>query len=285
LSSLKIFGYVVIQINPKVMLPQLLLLLLLTCAYAQGQVFTPGTSLDSVQSKLGPAESKVEVGSKEILVYADGTRLEFMDGKLIRPGDLALTPAQPQATDSFTPGEPLIKAENIVAPREKQTISANTSTKDLNYSSLGENYGDRTTLERLEADLRAEEASSSSKYAAQKRQRLKDIALGFAVEILVTFVVLSIAFQVSGFQPAYPKLILLSIAVALIGALLDTLLHAGPLHPIRSVAGFAILLVLIPQLTHVRKWATALKIAAVVRIVSILFFWLVLKGLSGLLAI
>jgi hypothetical protein len=264
---------------------KLLLLLLLTCACAQGQVFAPGTSLESVQSELGPAESIVEAGAKEILVYADGTRLEFMDGKLIRPDQLTLLPAKPVATDSLTRSDPLIKAEHIVAQREKQTISTNVGTNDLDYSKLAESYGNRKTFEGLEADLRAEEASSSWKHAAHTNQRLKEIALGFAIELLVTFVVLSIAFQLSGLAPGYSKLILLSTAVALIGALLDTLLHTGPLHPIRSVAGFSLLLVLIPQLTHVRKWATALKIAAIARIVSILFFWLVLKGLSGLLTI
>lgn len=264
------------------MLPRPLLLLLLTCACAQGQVFTPGTSLESVQSALGPAQAKVEDGSKEVLVYADGTRLEFIDGKLISPDNLPQSSATTPTSQAMPPAEPLIRAENIVAPREQQTISANSDSNDIDFTRIAENSRGRQILAGLEADLQAE---NNSQGRAQPQQRLKEIALGFAIELLITLLLLNITFQVSGFTPGQGPLILLSLALALVGALLDTLIQAGPFHPVRAVAGFAVLLVLIPALTPARKWAGALKIAAVVRIASTLCFWLLQMGLAGLLTI
>lgn len=262
------------------MLPHRFFFALLLCTYAHSQVFSPGTTLERVQSELGPAESIEEVGSKEVLVYSDGTRLEFIDGKLISAGN-SFNSSDPQSKkDSRVADDPLVKAESIVEQRQQQTISASTKSKPVDYSLLAENYGNRKTLED---EIRAEDAASAG--AAPARQRLRAIMLACGIEFIATFVVLILAFQICGFSSALWRQLFISGAVALTGALLDVLLQAGPLHPIRLAAGFVILLIALPQFTQLRRWTTAIKIAVIARIVFILFGWLGLYGIAGLLNI
>jgi len=99
---------------------------------------------------------------------------------------------------------------------------------------------------------------------------------------VVTFIVLSIAFQISGFPSVFRQLLLLSLAVALAGALLDTVLRMDPLNPVRSAAGLLVLVLLIRPLTDVREWATAIKIAIIARLVSIAVIWLAMIALRML---
>lgn len=109
--------------------------------------------------------------------------------------------------------------------------------------------------------------------------------LASVIEFIVTLLVLLFAFKLCGFSSVLWSGLLLSLAVAIVGALFDTLLQAGPLHPLRIVAGFAILLFAVPLLSQRRRWRTAIKIAVLTRIAFILVAWLGLYGLSGILRI
>lgn len=253
---------------------------LVLCTCVKAQVFSPGTTLENIQSELGTAESRLEEGSKEILIYADGTRLEFIDGKLVAPSPLFQSPQQGESTSKADADEPLVNAEVIVDQRQQQTISTSANRAQIDYSLLSENYGDRKTLE---AELRAEEAASTGKVLSGNNLRAIIIASG--IEFFVTFLLLALALRICGFSSALWPALLLGFAVAIAGALLDTLMQAGPFHPLRFATGFAILLFALAGLSQQRRWGTAITIAALARLAYILFAWLGLYGLGGLLNI
>lgn len=268
------------------MFPRILILLLLASASIDGKALTRGMSLEDVQIELGRAESNMELGSREILIYADGTRLEFVDGKLVKENERGLPRRETRKADRPETDEPLIKAEEIVQQREGKTIGASVQGQNIDSPGPGQDYERGSSkLENLGAEIDAGPIAGEPGAAAPKKNLLQAIAIAFGIEMVVTLVVLSIAFQISGFPTVFRQLVALSLAVALAGALLDTLLRVGPLSPIRSVAGFIVLILLIRPLTDVREWATAIKIAIIARLVSIAVLWLALIGLSTLFSI
>lgn len=268
------------------MLVRILVLLLLASASVHGKALTGGMSLEDVQVELGRPESTIELGSREILIYADGTRLEFFDGKLMIENDRVLHPPETQKQNTPETGEPLIKAEEIVQQREGKTIGASVQGQNVDSRGLGRDYKNKSSeLEKLGADIDAEAMAGEPDDSSPKKNLLQAIAIAFGIEMVVTLVVLGIAFQVSGFPTAFAQLALLSLAVALASALLETLLRLGPLSPLRSVAGFIVLILLIRPLTDVREWATVIKIAIIARLVSVAVLWLTLVGLSTLFRI
>lgn len=264
------------------MLPRILSLLLLACSFAYGNALTQGMSVEEVQVELGRAESTMAIGDKEVLIYADGTRLEFIDGKLVKENEQALPSREKPPVSKAEADDPLIKAEEIVQQREGRTIGASVQPKSVDLSGMSESYESSNTLESLEAAINAEQATIDPANAGPQRNLLQKIAITFGIEIVVTFVILSIAFQISGFPSVFRQILVLSLAVALAGALLDTLLRMDPLNPIRSAAGLLILILLIRPLTDVREWATAIKIAIIARLVSIAVIWLAMIGLTVL---
>lgn len=262
------------------MLPYRLICCLIVCTCAHSQVFSPGTPLEKIQAELGAAESRSEQGSKEILVYADGARFEFIDGKLITATQSFQ--ASQRETRLTTGGDaPLIDAQSIVEQRQQQTISASARNEGLRYSLLSENGQQKA----LEAEIMAEEITATSSTSLLAGQSLRKIALSSGIEFLVTFLVLSFAFQICGFASIFWRSLLLGLAVALAGALVTTLIQVGALHPLRFAVGFGILLLTIPPLSPRRRWSSAIKIALIARIAFVLFTWLGFYGLGGLLNI
>jgi len=264
------------------MLPRILILLLLASSFAQGKALSRGMSIEDVQVELGRAESTMEIGDREVLIYADGTRLEFVDGKLIKENEELLPPEIETAASKPLADNPLIKPEEIVRQREGKTIGASVQPKNVDRSGLGEDYGGNQSLESLEAEINAGQINGDPQSGGPQRNLLQKVAITFGIEIVVTFIVLSIAFQISGFPSVFRQLLLLSLAVALAGALLDTVLRMDPLNPVRSAAGLLVLVLLIRPLTDVREWATAIKIAIIARLVSIAVIWLAMIALRML---
>lgn len=265
------------------MLLRILPLVLLACLVAHGKALTHGMSVEEAQTELGRAESNKVVGTREVLIYADGTRLEFAKGKLIKANEQELAPGKVPTASKAVPDEPLIKAEEIVQQREGKTIGASVQAGNLALSGLNDSHEGSEALERLEADLNGEGMTNTSGSTGPKGDLLQMIAITFGIEIVVTFIVLSIAFQISGFPSVFRQLLLLSLAVALVGAFFAILFRMDPLNPIRSAAGLLVLILLIRPMTDVRGWASAIKIAIIARLASIAVLWLAMIGLSILL--
>lgn len=260
------------------MLPRSFILLLFLCSLAQAQTLTSGMSVKDVESELGRPESTMELGAKEVLIYGDGIRLEFVDGKLVKENDKVLTLQNTSGKEAPVDEDPLIRAEDIVKNREDQTIGASVNTTEIDYASLANSK----TLEKLQDEIGTADAAALLDERATRPDRLQQIAIAFGIEILVSLLVLAIAFQISGFPAVFRQLFVLSLAVAIAGALLHTLLGVGLLNPIRSAAGFGIFLVLIRPLTDVRKWVTAIKIALIARLVSLAIMWVLMIAASAL---
>ncbi|MGB0743024.1 MAG: hypothetical protein ACPGSB_00725 [Opitutales bacterium] len=239
-------------------------------------------TLEDVQIEMGRAESKMELGSRQILIYEDGTRLEFIDGKLAMKNNQALPTKNPEKDESAKESEPLVRAEDLIQQREETTITTSVRSEQIDYSKLSDSYSENQTFENLQAEIATGRSVSELESGRATGNGLQQSAILFGIEILVVLLVLSIAFQVSGFPCLFRQLFLLSLVVALAGTALDILLGTDPMNPIRSALGFAILMVLIRQLTDVQEWITAIKIAFIARIVSFVIIWVLMLGLSML---
>lgn len=264
------------------MIERVLIVLFLAMSSVHAETLEYGMSEEDVKIELGRPELKMALGGKEVWIYTDGTKLEFVDGQLNKQNDTALL--APRATSGKPSGDenPLIRAEDMVEQPKEKTITMSVQPQASEYTSMTQN--NTKSLQNLEDAINAGEADQLlSEEEEVSSSALMSIGVSFAVELVVTLIVLSIAFQISGFPSIFRQILLLSLSVALVGAVFDTILELGPLNPIRSVAGFVILMVLIRQLTDVREWATAIKIAILARVVSIVMVWLLMLGATMLL--
>ncbi len=256
------------------------LLLTLACAQIEGQALSSAISVESIQPELEPAEGRPADLSPQTLFPSVGSPLQKTDGAPTQAGQTAFDAAGSAATNPSAQAQPLISAEHIVSPREQKTISANVTISD--FTQPEKLSRERQTLARMEAEIDAE---NNSQHNVRHQQRLQSIALVSTIEFLLTLIALNIAFQLGGLSHNQGSLLIISLSVGLVSALLGTLMPTGPLHPIKVAAGFAVLLVLIRSITPVKKWTTAFKIAAAVRLAASLCLWLGYQGLSGLLRI
>lgn len=191
----------------------------------------------------------------------------------------SLTPGHTHKTEEADEVEdPLIEADDIIQKREEKTISASVNAAGADYRRMDGSE----TLEGLQSVLIAEEELSALEKADSPRQGLREIVIAFSVEILVTLFVLSITFQICGFPCAFRQLFSLSLAVALFGAVLDTLISLPLLHPLRALAGLVILIGLIRPFTEVAMWSTAVKIGIITRLISLAIIWLIVFALNAL---
>lgn len=267
------------------MLLRILSVFFIVCSVAFGENLKYGMSAEDVRVELGRPESKMSLGEKEVWIYADGSRIEFVDGKLTKENDTALAIPKAEPVEAEKDKDPLIKAEEIVQNRENKTISASIQNEEINYASMGEDYTRKEKLRNLEKELSIESGPDYIEYEGSSRSRIQQIVIAFGIELVVTLLVLSIAFQISGFPSVFRQIFLLSLAVAIVGVILDLVLGTDPLSPIRSVAGLLVLLSLIRQLTDVREWATAIKIAIIARVVSFIMIWVLLLGVTMLFSL
>lgn len=268
------------------MLPRILIFLFFACSFASGQSLGGDMNSEAVKTQLGRPESTMALGPKEVWIYPDGTRLEFMDGKLVKENDTVLTDSQAEpesdTAQTQTPTS-LIDTSSFLQSRESQTISGSEQLIDIerSQSSLQSPYSD--TLINIEGNINFDDPASTANQTGQQRLLALLIALG--LEFAVTLIVISLAFRISGFPCIFWQMLSLSLAVALVSALIDLVLGSDALSPIRSVAGLLVLTVLIRQLTDVREWATAIKIAVICRIISFAIIGALMIGATTLFSL
>jgi hypothetical protein len=174
------------------------------------------------------------------------------------------------------PGEELSKGP------AKLTITESAGDLKRESGEGTETYDYGKVTQDFEAALKEYESAGKKTPAEAKREHIAGVLIGFILEVLITLFVLKIAFQVCGFPVFWHQIILLSLAIGLAGAMLEYVLHAGLLNPVRIGLSFILLLILIRQMTDVREWATAIKIALTARLISIVVLWLCLAGLMML---
>ncbi len=293
-----------------------LCLLACFCFFAQASALTKGMSIRAVEKELGKPESKLSMGSKDILNYSDAGKLEFVNGALtsvngvllsasatapkaieqVKPAPAALAvneasiptaPAPSEAPVSTAPAEAPIKAE---IPESSNDLTINGITQSiqgqetLSVDEIAEGgYNYTKIAQDLESTITHEsEEDVAQEPTSPENERLASILIGFIIEVVVTLIVLKVAFQVVGFPALWRQLILLSLAVALASAMVSYALHFGSMNPVSMGVSFIVLLLLIRQMTDVREWATAIQIAITARIVSIVLMWVAFAGVMML---
>lgn len=265
------------------MLPRILILLFIACSYAYGQSLSRGLSIESAKDELGRPESTMVLGSKEVWIYTDGTRLEFMDGKLFKENDSVLTAQQagpkPSAQATSASGS-LDNISNLLDPQQSQTIGGSNHVIDTERSKTYSDSPYTGALENIGESLVLDDSAENANQTGQ--QRLVKLLITSGLEFTITLIVISLAFRISGFPCVFWQMLSLSLAVAVASALIDLLLGTDALNPIRAFAGLLVLSLLIRQLTDVREWATAIKIAVICRIVSFALIWVLMIGAAML---
>lgn len=170
----------------------------------------------------------------------------------------------------------------VPTPRKDLTITESDRSEVLSAEDIGQHYSFASISDDLSSALEQFENTQNTPSANQSRQHIRNVLIGFILEVAITMIVLQIAFSLSGFPSLFRQIVLLSIAVALVGAMLEYFLHISLLNPIRIGLSFVILLVLIRQLTDVREWATAIRVALLARLISLGLLWLAFGGIMVL---
>lgn len=159
------------------------------------------------------------------------------------------------------------------------TITESQRSEALTTKDIGQYYNFAAISNELSDALEQYEEAQNTPATNLARQHIRNVLIGFILEVAISSIVLQIAFLLSGFPCLFRQIALLSIAAALAGAILEYFLHFGLLNPIRVSLSFLILLVLIRQLTDVREWATAIRIALLARFISLGLLWLAFAGI------
>jgi heme/copper-type cytochrome/quinol oxidase subunit 4 len=171
----------------------------------------------------------------------------------------------------------------IPISRTDMTITESIQSAERSAQSIAESYQFGQANGELSAvieNLEAEHKSSSTQIDA--KEHLRNVLIGFILELVLTLIVLHIAFSLSGFPSLFSQLALLSIVIAMLGAAMEYFLFIGLLNPIRIGLSFILLLLLIRQFTDAREWATAIRISLIARLISLVLMWLALAGLMAL---
>lgn len=256
------------------------LFLLLFCLVCPVSALTQGMTPKQVERELGKPISELSAGGKTIYNYEKEGQLIFIKNALVSADGISLpAPASKvPAPATTTKDAPILKVD-LPDMRSVQTIGEITLNEDTSIESIAENgYEYSQMADELEQSINHYE-SKSDRAPQTESERLIHILIGFIIEVVITLIVLKIAFSMSGFPALWRQLILLSMAVALGGAMVDYILHAGIYNPVRNGLSFILMLLLIRQMTDVREWATAIKIAITARLVSIAVMWLAFAGL------
>lgn len=192
-------------------------------------------------------------------------------------------------TEKATRAEPTKSAPplemDIPVAGQDLTITESARIDGLTPEDIGQNYNFAAIGEDLSEAIENYENAQNTPRTDAARAHLRDVVIGFILEVLITLAVLQVAFSLSGFPVLFRQIALLSLAIALAGAALHYFLHVGLLNPIRIGVGFILLLVLIRQMTDVREWATAIRIALLARLISLGLMWLALAGVMGLVGL
>jgi heme/copper-type cytochrome/quinol oxidase subunit 4 len=126
----------------------------------------------------------------------------------------------------------------------------------------------------LTQTLEKDAISHTHSQSNDARTHLRNVLIGFILELVLTLVVLLISFHICDFPTLLHQIGLLSLSMALLGAGMEYFLFIGLANPIRIGLSFIILLLLIRQFTDVRDWATAIRITLIARLISLGLMWL-----------
>jgi len=169
--------------------------------------------------------------------------------------------------------------------QQDMTITESSGSNLLLADESPQSYQFGEISEAMATAIQHDEVSQHTAQQIDARNHIRDVLIGFILEIILTILVLQIAFSLSGFPCLFRQIALLSMAVALVGAALEYLLFISLFNPIRIGLSFIILLLLIRQMTDVREWVTAIRIALLARLISLGLMWASFAGLMVLFGV
>ncbi|MGZ0707340.1 hypothetical protein ACWPKO_03265 [Coraliomargarita sp. W4R53] len=256
-----------------------LLCLACLCLCLHAQALTQGMTIKAVEAEIGKPISQMEIGNRAILIYPDQRKLEFRSGKLVRENGLEI-----KTLVADLPPEDSIPAPAAELPVARHDVSLSKSIESEEFSAenLSQVYDMGAINQELGSAIENYEHTHNTSKTATENDHLRDVLIGFILEVVLTCIVLQVAFNLSGFPCLFHQIALLSLIVALVGATLEYLLSIGLFNPIRIGLSFIVLLLLIRQLTDVREWATAIRIAILARFISLALMWLSFAGIMVL---
>lgn len=244
-----------------------------------------------VRKELGKPESTLAMGSKEVHIYPNGDKLVFIDGGL---NTLNGNTVGGSVKNEDQPPVNIVKIDRPVknihadtllgtAPKAQEnknlTITESSLEQDTDTTASGEEYDYSEVMDNFEGSLNEYEAARhKAAYGDEppsSAEKMAQLMVGFFLEVIITLIVLKIAFSVVGFPALWRQLLLLSIAVSLSSVMVAYFFDAGIMNPVRNGLSFVLLLILIPKMTDVREWSTAISIAITARLVSIVLMYLI----------
>lgn len=164
--------------------------------------------------------------------------------------------------------------------RDRLTITESSQELSFDLDDIGSNYGEMmhdfaVTIEENEANIRSRETTRplNSNVAA---------LISFAVELIITLLVLKIAFQLGDYRFHFGQILPLSLAVAAVGALLEVILDIGLFNPARIGLSFIVMLILMRFMTNVHEWAASIQMTLIARLLSLGITWLIFMGIMVL---
>ena len=194
---------------------------------------------------------------------------------------LAESVATSPTTSKATGATPLIE-DTLGLPimRDQLTITESSQDLAINAEDIDSSYG--KMMQDFAATLEDYETGARRSDATRELNPLIAALIGFIVEIVITLLVLKVAFQFSDYRFRFRQILPLCIAVAVVGSLLGVTLDIGLFNPARIGLSFIIMLVLLRMMTEVHEWATVIQMALTARLVSLGMTWLVLMGMMVL---
>lgn len=276
-----------------------LCLIALTCCISFVSALERGMTTKEVRKELGKPESKLLLGSKEVHIYPNGDKLVFINGGLSTMngntfGDSTIDDIQtPAKTVEITETVKSTHSDTLLgrAPKAQEdknvTITKSAQEDGTGMTPTGEEYDYSDMMDNFEGSLNDYEAArhkaAYGEAPPSSAEKTIELIVGFFLEVIITLIVLKIAFSVVGFPALWRQLLLLSMAVSLSSVMVAFVFDAGIMNPVRNGLSFILLLILIPKMTDVREWSTAISIAITARLVSIVLMWLIFGAIIMML--
>ncbi len=197
------------------------------------------------------------------------------------PTESATTTNIDQDRISTSAATPLIEGTlDLPIMRDQLTITESSQEGPLGVEDIHSSY--TKMIQGFAATLEDDGTGANVEKRASKRHKLLDILVGFVIEVVVTLIVLKIAFLIGEFRYRFAQIAPICLVIAFVGALLNFILNLGLFHPIQIGLSFVIMLFMVRIMTDAHEWAAALQVTFVARLVTTGIIWLAFAGMMVL---
>jgi hypothetical protein len=179
---------------------------------------------------------------------------------------------------------PLIE-ESLGLPVMRDRLTITESSQGVSFEIDTVESGYEIMMQNFSAALEGGTATHSELIETANNHLLMDITLHFIIEVLITLLVLKIAFSIHGFRFRLHEILPISIAPAFIGTLLNFTLNLSLLNPVRIGISFIIMLVMLRIMTEAHKWLTSLQVTLIACVLAIGTAWLITEGMTLMLGL